>query len=276
MGRYVVFTNGTVTDNSSGQGFSADQRLFATAAADNNAPAGSFQNLGLAGSDSTEGGFVFHATIDKTNTTSYPSASGNDSLYGFALVRGRQLPGLATTTTTLDPTGLTFVTDQAVYIQGDYNTLNWQPASFLADSLNVLSNACLNADMTIHKLSAQNCNTGSSAAKISPTATTINAAFLAGTDITNSTAAPGYNGGLENYPRFSEGWGGILVTYRGSFVSTGTPVHVSGTWANQAYGAPSRNWDYDTRFNTAENLPPLAPRFVYLKQESFSRNFNQQ
>ncbi|MFM7439853.1 MAG: hypothetical protein ACKO2V_14850, partial [Snowella sp.] len=65
------------------------------------------------------------------------------------------------------------------------------------------------------------------------------------------------------------------LTYRGSFVSTSTPVHVRGTWSSQLYGAPNRNWDYDTQFNAAENLPPLAPRFVYLKQESFTRNYNQ-
>jgi hypothetical protein len=271
VGRYVTFSSGSVTDNNSGLGFSADQRIFATANADNSSTAGSFQNLGLAGSDTSEGGFVFHATINKTT---YTSANGKQSPYGFALVQAQQLPGLAKIGNS-DPTGLTFVTDQAVYVQGNYNTLNWQPASILADSLNVLSNACLNTNFAIHKLSGQNCNTGSSAAKITPTPTTINSAFLAGTDITNSVETPGYNGGLENYPRFSEGWGGVLLTYRGSFVSTSTPLHVSGPTSSQLYGAPARNWEYDTQFNAAENLPPLAPRFVYLKQESFTRNYNQ-
>ena len=284
VGRYVTFSSGSVTNNNSGLGFLADQRIFATASANSNAPAGSFDNLGLAGSDTSEGGFVFHATID---TTIYSSASGNQSPYGLALVQAQQLPGLATTTTTLDPTGLTFVSDQAVYIQGDYNTLNWQPASILADSLNVLSNACLNTDSVIHKVIEMNCNTGSGAAKITtPTATTINSAFLSGTDLTTCTNGSTtnivglcYNGGLENYPRLSEDWTGITLTYRGSFVSTSIPLHVSGTWKRSDntgyYGAPGRNWDYDTRFNAAQNLPPLAPRFVYLKQESFTRNYNQ-
>jgi len=242
-------------------------------------PAGSFQRLGLAGSDTSEGGFVFHATID---TTTYPNANGIDSPYGFVLIRARQLPGLATTTTTLDPTGLTFVSDQAMYLQGDYNTLNWQPASILTDSLNVLSNTCINGDMAIHKLITRNCNTvpdgpdvGTIPDKKDSTNTTVNAAFLSGTDITNSTLTPGYNGGLENYPRFAENWGSATLTYKGSFVSTGTPLHVRGTWSAQDYGIPARNWDYDTRFNSAQNLPPLAPRFVYLKQESFTRNYNQ-
>jgi len=271
VGRYVTFSSGSVTDNNSGLGFSADQRIFATANADSSAIAGSFQNLGLAGSDTSEGGFVFHATINKTT---YTAANGKQSPYGFVLVQAQQLPGLAKIGSS-DPTGLTFVSDQAVYVQGDYNTVNWQPASILADSLNVLSNACLNTNFAIHKLSGQNCNTGSSAAKITPTPTTINSAFLAGTDITNSVETPGYNGGLENYPRFLEQWGGVLLTYRGSFVSTSTPLHVSGAMSSQLYTPPARNWEYDTQFNAAENLPPLAPRFVYLKQESFTRNYNQ-
>ncbi|MEB3312087.1 MAG: hypothetical protein VKJ02_17815 [Snowella sp.] len=272
LGRSVEFTNGTVTNTNNGQGYSANQRIFTTATADSNAPVGSFQNLGLAAADNSKEGLVFHATI---NTTTYPSAAGNQSPYGFAIIRGRQLPGLGETTTILDPTGLTFVSDQAVYLQGDYNTLNWQPASILADSLNVLSNACLNIHNAINKDSNANCNVSNSNGKVTPTPTTINTAFLAGTDITNSTASPGYNGGLENYPRFSENWGGVLLAYRGSFVSTSTPLHVRGTWSNQRYGAPNRNWDYDTRFNLAQNLPPFSPRFVYLKQESFNRNFNQ-
>jgi hypothetical protein len=273
-GVYVTFNNGAADNNSIlSLGSSADQRLFATAPVDNNAPAGSFQSLGLAGSDISEGGFVFHATINK-NT--YPSANTIDSRYGFALVQAKQLPGLAKIGNS-DPTGLTFVSDQAVYVQGDYNTLNWQPASILADSLNVLSKICLNADFTIHKLSNKDCNTGSGANKINATDTTVNTAFLAGTDITNSAATNGYNGGLENYPRFLENWSSATLTYKGSFVSTSTPIHVSGTWSTQNanYNPPSRNWDYDTRFNASENLPPLAPRFVYLKQESFTRNYNQ-
>jgi hypothetical protein len=84
-----------------------------------------------------------------------------------------------------------------------------------------------------------------------------------------------YNGGLENYPRFHENWSGRTFTYRGSFVSLGTPRHVDGAWVygNPQYTAPNRDWDYDTDFNNAANLPPLTPRFVYLRQELFVRRY---
>ncbi len=257
-----------------------NETLFDRADADGDAVAGTFQALGLAASDTSHGGLVIHATI---NNATYPSSTGVDSPYAFALVQGERLPGLAETANTLDPTGLTFASDQAVYIVGDYNNLDtnplnwpllprpldWQPASVLSDSLNILSRTCLTTDVALNKNSGTNCTGGN------PVDTFVNTALMSGTDITNSTEAPGYNGGLENYPRFSENWAGRTLFYRGSFVSTGTPRRVSGTWTSQAYGAPGRTWDYDTRFNLAKNLPPLTPRFVFIKQESFTRNFDQ-
>ncbi len=275
-GIYVKFdSSGDVSDNNSGNGFSANERLFTRAAADSDAPTGSFQNLGLAAADTSEGGLVFHATIDFTDPD-YSDAGDNQSPYGFILTQGKQLMGLAKTTTTPDPTGLTFASDQAVYVQGDYNSVNKQPAGILADSLNVLSNACLDLsngttlrDEVVNKERRKNCNINGS--KVNATSTTINTAFLAGTDITNDS--DGYNGGLENYPRFSERWSGQTLIYRGSFVSLGIPNHVSGLWGDQDYNPPGRNWDYDLDFNSVENLPPLTPRFVFVKQESFRRSF---
>ncbi|MCS6962243.1 MAG: hypothetical protein NZT61_07070, partial [Deltaproteobacteria bacterium] len=82
-----------------------------------------------------------------------------------------------------------------------------------------------------------------------------------------------YNGGLENYPRFHEDWNGYTLTYRGSFVSLNKPLKVRGFWASQCYRPPARDWQYDTRFNDAVNLPPLTPRFVYQKQQLYLRHF---
>ena len=269
-GVYVDFNGGAVQDVNNGAGFSTDELLFEQIEPDTGAIANSFQRLGLAASDTSEGGLVFHATVDQTE---YTAAGTNDSPYGFALTKGEQLMGLAGTTDNPENTGLTFVSDQAVYVQGDYNTVNKQPASVLADSLNVLSNSCLNQDMTINKKSGKNCNPNINDEndKDNATPTTINSAFLAGTDVTNSAATSGYNGGLENYPRFAENWSGKTLTYRGSFVSLGTPMHVSGRWSSQKYNAPGRDWEYDLEFNNADNLPPLSPRFVYVKQSSFER-----
>ena len=247
---------------------STNQLLYKTAPEDSSAPNNSFQRLGMAARDISDGGLVFHATI---NPTTYSNAATNQSRYGFAVIEGDQLPGLgfANSFNKDDPTGLTFASDQAVYLQGNYNTRNKQPSSILSDSLNVLSNTCLNDDMGVnHRGDARNCdetpkNNSKKLGKAQETV--INAGFLAGNDISNSSY---YNGGLENYPRFLEDWGGVPLRYRGSFVNISPPLRVSGQQGGNFYAAPNREWDYDQSFNNPRNLPPLTPP-VCLSQTGF-------
>lgn len=256
---------------------STNQLLFKTAPEDNTAPANSFQAKGMAARDTSDDGLVIYATID---SNIYTNAQGNTSPYGFVIVEGNQLPALGSNNTfnQNDPTGVTFATDQAIYVQGDYNTRNKQPAAIMADSVNVLSNKCFDDNKVVHRLNSRNCrnsNTSNNATLGNATMTVVNAAFLGGNDITK----PGqYNGGLENYPRFHEDWSGVDFRYRGSFVSLNVPNHVSGKWPGTGgnfYNPPRRRWDYDLAFNDAKNLPPLTPRFSAMKQESFIRSFSQ-
>ncbi len=209
--------------------------------------------------DSTSGGLVWHLTVKGPD-----SADPNN--YGVRVKEGRELKA----TDPLAPAirGLTVVTDQAMYVQGHFNMDNKKPAAFLADSLNVLSNAWYDGS-----------NTGSSGGPPPAADTTINAAFLSGTDTTGDIEGPVgqdkalYNGGLENYPRFHENWTGDTLKYRGSFVSLNQPRHVDGLWDDQEYNPPIRDWGYDTDFNDASKLPPLSPRFVYVVQDLFLRDF---
>ncbi len=211
--------------------------------------------------DQTEGGIVYHFTVRGPN-------SAIPNRYG---VRLRNAARLQSTALTPAVRGFTVVTDQAAYVMGDFNAQSKIPAAVMSDSLNVLSNAWSDANCT----SAGSCGIGSRVASN----TTINSAFLAGTDTTGGVEGSGgqsgaYNGGLENYPRFHENWSSKTLLYRGSFVSLGRPRHVDGTWGSQSYNPPNRDWNYDTSFNNAANLPPITPRFVYLRQELFVRDFH--
>jgi len=210
--------------------------------------------------DSSEGGLVFYLGVDG------PDMAGINN-YG---VRVRNAAELASTIGGApEVRGLTVVTNQAVYVQGDYNSVEKKPAAFLADSLNILSGnwSDANDELPLDQRVAVD--------------TTINAAFLSGTDTTGGVEGAGgqdlaqYNGGLENYPRFHEDWWLRTLTYRGSFVSLNNPRHVEGAWVygGMQYRAPVRDWGYDTDFDDAANLPPLSPRFVYLRQELFVRRF---
>lgn len=288
--------SGNVLKKTAGQNL-----IYVPAPPYSSAPDGSFQRLGLAAKDTTEDGIVIHATIDK-NTYTYPPGK---SPYGFALVKGQQLFGLGTTGNNTDPTGVTFATDQAIYVQGNYNVRredyhtdaplsmtspttssvtrrhNYQPASILADTFQPLSNACLTDDGTISRLPGVNCDTkkdvnGIYQGKTTPTHTEFNAGVVASIDISTGSTALTYNGGLENYPRFLENWNMVEWRYQGSFVSLSTPRESSGKWGNNdVYSPPLRPWDYDSAFNDAKNLPPLTPRFSTMKQESFIRRFEQ-
>jgi hypothetical protein len=210
--------------------------------------------------DGTDGGLVLYLGVDG------PNSNGVNN-YGVRVYNGAELA--STLVAAPDVRGLSVVSNQAAYVLGDYNLVNKKPAAFLCDSLNVLSNGWLDGNSTAPLSSRVALNT------------TINAAFLAGTDSTGGIEGAGgqdgggHNGGLENYPRFHEDWGGHTLTYRGSFVSLNVPQHVSGAWGygDPYYQAPNRDWDYDTDFDDVTKLPPLSPRFTYNRQDLLLRRY---
>ncbi|MCY7367585.1 MAG: hypothetical protein LH474_05465 [Chamaesiphon sp.] len=275
--------------------YDTDGVLFVRAAAKATAPIGSFQKLGLGSADTTEGGLVFHATViddlDDNGTADITvdpldqlreyTDGKKKSSYGFAFSDGKDLPG-----------PITIVTDRALYVQGDYNIFAAnaakQPASLIGDTITVLSNSC--KDTTTKMI-----NCGVTTATQTATGTTVNTAFLSYTDpsdgnigssgFASSPKVKKYSGGLNNYMRMVENWGGVKFNYTGSFVSLGTPQEYSGAYrsgsgTNNAfvsggsyYNVPIRNFNYETDFNAFDKLPPLTPKVIYLQQETFKRSY---
>jgi hypothetical protein len=287
-------------DTNGGEGYNQDELLFkrldnplATGSKYANVCNGittdprnlSLRCLSFGNADTTEGGFIIHATLDKTQAPTYPT---QESPYGFVFNGGDDLPG-----------SLTISTDQGAYIQGDFNYFDRsnttnpnnatllthpynmsnlisakgglkEPAAVLADSLNILSNNCLDVNDRL------NCGvTGMPSSMKSASHTYINSAFLAGTNITTGTR---YSGSLQNYPRLNEDWGacpGDCTLYiRGAMVSLNQPQEVNSAHRNgEYYWAPTRDWNYDLDFNDSQNLPPLTPRLVYLNQKFFQQKY---
>jgi Tfp pilus assembly protein PilX len=310
-----------------GLGLSTDNKAFIKAAADPSKPVTSFAYNGLAAVDRTERGLVIHGTvsydtdgdgIDNTTATDTNKITGKKadgsviphvdnyriytsggairkSTYGFVWSGGEELPA-----------PLTIATDQAAYIQGDYNNPGVvrgsidkatsykpsndtpttgnpnppgyyrQPASIIADTITVLSNKCENDNKQV------NCGildgTDNSKPQVS-NGIAINAAFLSNL-IKSGGTQPTYNGGLNKYMRLLENWSGpsgtptanrTYYSYTGSMVSLGEPLE-SDKMPDGA-GVPNRNFNYETRFDAFEKLPPLTPSAIYLQQDVFRRNY---
>jgi hypothetical protein len=242
----------------------------------------------FATNDSSEGGIVIFATV------AGPSSSTASNNYGVRVFGTADIPLPGGIGVSADPTGVTIASDQAIYVLGHFNRgvagggPARQPASLIGDSINVMSQnywrSSIGAVCGVNCCVDQFCRDGQSVLNITDArraaATTfVNAGVLGGVDTTPLNGGVGaYNGGLENYPRLHEHWGGRDLNYQGSFVSLGTPEHVNGIWCGTSdacniYKPPNRNWNFDPGFNNAANLPPLTPRFVYVQQVLFTEDF---
>jgi hypothetical protein len=165
---------------------------------------------------------------------------------GVRLVNGTKLPD----------GGFTVVSENPVYIQGDYNTVNKVPAAVLADAITVLSNnwGPNNSDAKGNQKTSNR----------PATATTVNAALALGPSA-ESVGGQG-NGQLENLIRFLEDWNGKNFTYNGSLVALWHSLQATADWrccgdsGTNYYRPPNRIWAYDPLFNTS--IPPGTPRGI--------------
>lgn len=145
---------------------------------------------------------------------------------------------------------LTVVTQNSLYIEGDFNTVDKKGCAVVADAVNLLSNAW-DDSKTVGSLPAAS-------------DTRYNVAIVTGNQVTDGSD---YNGGLENLPRFHEDWSGRTATIQGSFINIWESAYATGTWqyGGDRYTAPNRDWHYDTDFNTVSNLPPYFPMVVAVR-----------
>ena len=198
------------------------------------------------------------------------SANGVGNKRGIRIKNGSYIPN----------GGLTLASNNPVYVQGDFNTgatgtnvpsnvngsysdpavtpdpqaasYTRQPCSIVADAVNVLSNAWLDANSTAGLGSRIASNT------------TINAAIISGI-VPSGTISGNYSGGAENFPRFLEDWSSATLTYYGSMVELYKSQQNIGVWGkSNVYSPPARRWFFDTNFR--RDTPPGSPLvFTYKK-----------
>jgi hypothetical protein len=194
---------------------------------------------------------VLSNAVVNISTTTITNGPGALTQSGVRLVNGETLPSR----------GLTVATPNPLYIKGHYNvakpgaaptlashnTDNSLPGSVVADAVTILSTSWNDANSTL--------GTGSRIAAN----TTVNTAILTG-NVPSGTQGR-YSGGVENFPRFLENWGGKTLTYNGSLVCMFPSKVATTPWGGGGvYSPPNRDWAFDVNFTDSTKLPPNTPQ----------------
>ena len=177
------------------------------------------------------------------------------TLPAVRLVNGTQLPSA----------GLTVATPDPIYVKGSFNTTtngvnfstalgdttNTYPAGLMGDAITILSSSWSDTNSASTPITA--------GARSNPVSTTINAACLEGIVPSNGTY---YSGGVENFLRLEEDWGGVTLAYNGSIVVLFQSQYAVNPWpgTGTVYNPPTRNWGFDLNFKQQGKLPPMTPQ----------------
>jgi hypothetical protein len=200
------------------------------------------------------------------------------------IVDGNLLTGLGTCPGSV-PCGLSIATENPAYIQGDFNGNSAGngfsdpnvAASVNSDTLTFLSNNF--SDVNSFAFPYVFTSAGGANVRYSTT-TWYRAAVMAGKGISfpqptgYSTADDfGTDGGVHNFLRYIENWGGQTVNYRGSIVSMYYNRQAIGVYkcCTTVYGAPTRGYNFDTEFLTPSLLPPRTPLFRDVNTTGFTQ-----
>ncbi|MBI4484510.1 MAG: hypothetical protein HY655_00725 [Acidobacteria bacterium] len=173
--------------------------------------------------------------------------------------------------------GLTIASENAVYIQGNYNANDAgfgagnAAASVAADAVTLLSNAWNDT----RSLNAPNDPDGRAA-----TTTWYRLAILGGKgpSFPRPTAgAPpqdfGTDGGVHNFLRYIESWNGQTLNFLGAIASFYFNRQAVGTYkcCQNVYEPPTRAYAFDLNFLDPALLPPMTPMFRDINTTGFTQ-----
>jgi hypothetical protein len=236
-------------------------------------------------------GYVLNTAATPTTTLTRRTAQVNRPILfrrALKLINGAFLNSLPTVAAERI-TGLTVVSENPVYIQGDWNAASTflvadphAATAIIADSVSILSSAWND------NLSFANPFMPVAGGRLRAAQSYYRVAVLAGKG--SNFARPsdvavgsvfGTDGGVHNFLRMLEGDTGAATTvnYRGSMATltysrqaVGTFKCCSGTAANGiVYSVPVRNFNFDTDFLNPALLPPNSPVFRDMNAVGFSQ-----
>ena len=182
--------------------------------------------------------------------------------------------------------GFTVGSENPVYVVGDYNSNAGDPmwgggkdaagmaaAAVIADTVTLLSdnwrdwNSLLKNPTTLGNRTA--------------TTSYYRMAIAAGKNINFTLPGGGWaakdygtDGGVHNFLRYIENWGGQTLNYKGSIVSLFYSNYNTGVYkcCTVVYSPPVRGYSFDTDFSTPAGLPPGTPLFRDIDNLSYRQN----
>jgi hypothetical protein len=207
----------------------------------------------------------------------------------------------------LSPTkGITISSENMVYIWGNYNTTginaappngvsclndatgvcrylgNQVPSSIVCDAYFPLSKTFFDAEMAMYPD-----NLGVRLAdRALPSVgeeTSVRAAIMAGNNLSAMANSPDagnsassesrLNGGMHNFPRFLENWGGQRFNFIGSLIPLYHSTQAVGQYNAEStiYSPPTRDWAFDITFTDPNKLPPGTPLFQHIEPTGFKQ-----
>ncbi len=212
--------------------------------------------------------------IAKIASNSYISAAYNGVIYvhdttvtsGFLnairLVNATATPAI-TDSVTNQPKGFTVVSNNGIYVKGDYNTVatsttagvsHYNPCLIMGDAITVLSPGFADTSLA----SSASIIAGN---RLATADITVNSALISG----NTPSGTGTSsGGVQNLIRYLENWGGRTATFHGSLSQLFVSKYFSGGYIvvdslNNVYRTPtSRKFEFDT--DLADTPPALSPK----------------
>ncbi len=198
--------------------------------------------------------------------------------------------------------GFTVASEEPVYVLGNYNSGPADPlwgggnnntqhsaAAIIADAVTLLSNPPSPATLPVANQGWTDAGSFNFPGDVTSGASTrkgnnsyYRLAIAAGKSIPFPQPAWGgqdfgTDGGIHNFLRYLENRGanGATVNYTGSMISMYYSQYATGTFkcCNVVYGAPVRNYSFDTLFLNPANLPPGTPMFQDVVSLSYHQGF---
>jgi PilX N-terminal len=181
--------------------------------------------------------------------------------------------------------GFTLASENPAYIVGNYNANDagfgnpHASAAVIADTVTLLSRLWSDKNSFANPTTVGNRNatTGSFRVAIA-SGKNRNFSFALTANLPSGLRPStdfGTDGGVHNFLRYLENWGGQTLNYSGSMVSLYYSAYATGIFkcCTTVYSPPTRKYAFDVEFQQLDHLPPGTPRFEDVVNLGFRQDF---